>query len=45
MLKINEVSRSLGLPDAYPFVLTTPVVAKLDLVRRLIAEQGNRDPA
>lgn len=27
---LNELNRAMGLPDAYPFVLTKPVVEKLD---------------
>ena len=36
-LQFNEVSRSLGLRDAYPFVLTPPIIAKLEYVERSIA--------
>jgi hypothetical protein len=31
------MNRSLGSDDAYPFTLPTPVVAKLELVSRLVA--------
>ncbi len=34
---LNALNRSMGLPDAYPFVLTNAVVAKLRLVHRVIA--------
>lgn len=32
-LKINEISRSLGLADAYPFTLSETTVQKLEFVR------------
>ena len=35
-LALNAMSRSIGQGDLYPFVLSTPVVAKLDLVHRLV---------
>lgn len=38
---LNELSRSMGQQDFYPFVLARPVVAKLYLVHRIIgAERG-----
>lgn len=37
---LNELSRSMGQPDFYPFVLPGAVVAKLQFVHRVI-----RDPA
>jgi len=33
---LNELNRSSGLDDAYPFVLTRPVVEKLELMDRLV---------
>lgn len=33
---LNELNRSMGLNDAYPFVLSPPVVTKLRFVHRLI---------
>jgi hypothetical protein len=33
---LNEMSRSMGLPDFYPFVLSQPAVAKLQLVHRVV---------
>ncbi len=33
---LNELNRSLGIDDPYPFVLTQPVVRKLELVNRLV---------
>lgn len=35
---INELSRSMGVPDFYPFVLSVPAVRKLHLVHRVIAD-------
>jgi hypothetical protein len=34
---LNELNRSLGLDDPYPFVLTEPVIRKLRFIDRLIA--------
>jgi hypothetical protein len=33
---LNELSRSMGMPDFYPFVLSAPVVRKLYFVHRVI---------
>jgi hypothetical protein len=33
---VNEINRSLGIADLYPFVLTAPVRAKLDFVIRVL---------
>jgi hypothetical protein len=33
---INSIQRSMGQPDSYPFVLSPPVVAKLNYIRELI---------
>ena len=33
---LNELSRSMGVPDFYPFVLSTPAVRKLHLVHRVV---------
>jgi len=44
VLVLNEIMRSLGLPDAYPFVLMQTVVAKLEFIHRAIArytDQGD----
>jgi hypothetical protein len=35
-LALNSLNRSMGLEDAYPFVLTAPVLEKLRCVHRLI---------
>ena len=37
VLALNEIMRSLGLPDAYPFVLTEPVAKKVEFVHRAVA--------
>jgi hypothetical protein len=34
---LNNLSRSLGQPDAYPFVLSTPAIEKLRFVHQTIA--------
>jgi hypothetical protein len=33
---LNELSRSMGVTDFYPFVLSVPAVRKLHLVHRVI---------
>lgn len=38
IIAVNEVMRSLGLPDAYPFVLTAPIAAKIEFVHRAVKE-------
>jgi hypothetical protein len=35
-LALNSLNRSMGMEDAYPFVLTTPVLEKLRFVHRLV---------
>lgn len=35
---INSINRSMGLPDAYPFVLSTPAVDKLRFVHAMIGQ-------
>jgi hypothetical protein len=37
---LNQINRSMGKPDLYPFVLAAPVIAKLGFVRDLVAEAG-----
>jgi hypothetical protein len=44
-IKINDVMRSLGLGDAYPFVITTTAAEKIDLVRRAIRRFTDRPGA
>lgn len=33
---LNELNRSLGAPDAYPFVLSAPIINKLRFIDRLV---------
>jgi len=33
---VNNLNRSMGQPDFYPFVLSQPVVAKLDFIHQLV---------
>ena len=40
--RLNDVMRSLGLGDAYPFVITATVAEKIDLVRRAISRFTDR---
>ena len=37
---LNEMSRSMGQPDFYPFVLPRDVVAKLHFIHLLVASRG-----
>jgi hypothetical protein len=37
-LAINAIQRSMGQADSYPFVLSSPVVTKLEYLHRLIKE-------
>jgi hypothetical protein len=38
---LNELSRSMGVADFYPFVLSVPAVRKLHLVHRVIADRSS----
>jgi hypothetical protein len=40
---MNNINRAMGLRDLYPFVLSTPVIAKLGFIHDLV--QGKRDDA
>jgi hypothetical protein len=42
---LNCLNRSLGLRDAYPFVLAKPVAEKLRFIHELIAATGERNKA
>lgn len=42
---LNSLNRSLGLPDAYPFALTTQVIGKLRLVRDVVMANRTCDAA
>jgi len=33
---LNSLNRTMGMPDPYPFILTPPVIDKLDYVHRLV---------
>jgi len=37
---LNELNRSLGAEDPYPFVLSTPVIQKLELIDRLVRRRA-----
>jgi hypothetical protein len=37
---LNAMSRSLGLPDSYPYLLPPPVIGKLRLVRHALTARG-----
>jgi len=37
---INAIQRSMGQPYSYPFVLSPPVVAKLEYVHQLVQQRG-----
>jgi hypothetical protein len=34
---LNNLNRGMGLPDAYPFVLSTPAIEKLRFVHEVLA--------
>lgn len=36
---LNELNRSMGLPDAYPFVLSDPIVGKIGFIAKLVHDQ------
>ena len=42
---LNEMSRSMGQPDFYPFVLPRRVVAKLHFIHLLVTSGGGPPPA
>ena len=39
---LNELSRSMGQPDYYPFVLPRVAVGKLQFIHQVIAQQRER---
>ena len=41
---LNQINRSMGRADLYPFVLAEPVLAKLAYVADLVQRAGNRQP-
>ncbi len=42
-LAVNDLNRGMGLPDAYPFVLSPPARAKLRFIRKLIESVATED--
>jgi hypothetical protein len=38
---LNELARSMGQPDFYPFVMSKPVVAKLQLVHLIVQDAAS----
>lgn len=38
---LNELNRSLGQADAYPFVITAPVASKIEFIKNLVREAGH----
>ncbi len=41
---LNNLNRGMGLPDAYPFVLPPPTIAKLRFVHETVCQAGNGKP-
>jgi len=41
IMVINELARSMGQPDFYPFVMSKPVVAKLQLVQMIMLDASS----
>jgi hypothetical protein len=37
---LNSLNRGMGLPDAYPFVLSTPALDKLRYVHEVVGRAG-----
>jgi hypothetical protein len=42
VIAVNEVLRSMGLPDAYPFVITREIAAKIAFVHEAVCRFTNR---
>ena len=42
VISINQVLRSMGLPDAYPFVITQPIAAKIEFVHKMVTRFSDR---
>lgn len=38
IIRVNEIVRSLGQGDAYPFIITDPIAAKIDFIHRAVTE-------
>jgi hypothetical protein len=45
MLSVNEVLRSMGLPDAYPFVITATIAEKIEFVHKAVSAFSGRQDA
>lgn len=43
-IAINSMNRCMGTPDAYPFVMSEAVVAKLAYLHRLVLAEGGKLP-
>ena len=41
---LNELARSMGQPDFYPFVMSRPVVAKLQFVQLVVRDARQQEP-
>ena len=41
---LNSLNRSVGMPDAYPFTLSTPVIDKLRFVHTLEQKATQQTP-
>ena len=42
VMVLNEVARSMGESDFYPFVMSRPVVAKLQFVHLVVFDDRSR---
>jgi len=42
---LNELNRSMGQPDLYPFVLSKPAVRKLQFIHRVVADANQQAKA
>lgn len=42
---LNSLNRSIGMPDSYPFTLSTPVLEKLGFVHKVVRAQLGNAPA
>ncbi|MFC5459264.1 zinc-binding metallopeptidase family protein [Massilia niabensis] len=42
---LNSLNRSIGMPDSYPFTLSTPVLEKLGFVHKVVRAQIVQAPA
>jgi hypothetical protein len=39
-LSVNAINRCMGEPDLYPFILSSPVISKMDFIHQLIHRSG-----